>query len=330
MKVFLADSRHTSLAFPESDFYDKFRSANRDGVSFVQFPEIADTVLIFEKWSYKTWDYIGELSGCDLVRRFSHKLLVINYDDAARGFLPGLYTSLPRPAFDADMHRACCYPETINEYCELADVAGLSAEPDIFCSFRGKVEHIRLRRDLTRRYARDARFVFTEVKGELHDHPRDECLLYAEEIRRSKFVLCPCGWAPVTYRLFETMAMGRCAVVISDDWVPIADIPWHDCILRVPERDVPKLTQILEEYAPRAKQMGQLARHIWEEKFSPTNRFREYMRVAVLLNKSRPKFSLQELKTRWSSHEFYRQHGWTLPQRFQSRLRREWSRLTNK
>jgi len=51
---------------------------------------------------------------------------------------------------------------------------------------------------------------------------------YAKAILNSQFVLCPAGWGPATYRLFETMEMGRVPVTLSDEWVPPPGPRWDE------------------------------------------------------------------------------------------------------
>jgi hypothetical protein len=43
--------------------------------------------------------------------------------------------------------------------------------------------------------------------------------------QRSKFVLCPRGVGVSSMRFFESMAMARSPVILSDEWVPLPNIP---------------------------------------------------------------------------------------------------------
>ena len=64
---------------------------------------------------------------------------------------------------------------------------------------------------------------------------------YVQVMGRSKFVLCPPGAGPASFRIFETMFSGRVPVIVSDLWVPPAGPDWKNCALTVKERDVHKL-----------------------------------------------------------------------------------------
>ena len=85
------------------------------------------------------------------------------------------------------------------------------------------------------------------TRTQFHNHSAEEKREYVQDILLSKFVLCPRGWSPATYRLFEVMELGRCPVIISDDWVPIDGVPWQDCCLVIRQKDVASCANILGE-----------------------------------------------------------------------------------
>lgn len=68
-------------------------------------------------------------------------------------------------------------------------------------------------------------------------------------MRRSIFTLCPAGYGRWTFRMAQSISRGSIPVVLSDGYVlPFADrIPWDDLIVRVPERNVGKVPQILRK-----------------------------------------------------------------------------------
>ena len=91
---------------------------------------------------------------------------------------------------------------------------------------------------------------------------------YAKAILDSQFVLCPAGWGPATYRLFETMEMGRVPVILSDEWVPPPGPRWDEFSIRVPENRAGEISAILSNYSDRHEIMGRLARSSWEQWFA--------------------------------------------------------------
>ena len=86
---------------------------------------------------------------------------------------------------------------------------------------------------------------------------------------RSKFVLCPAGAGPASFRIFETLSAGRVPVILSDLWVPPSGPAWKDCAVFVKERDVDKIGGILEKEEERFPRMARAAREEMERWFAP-------------------------------------------------------------
>jgi glycosyltransferase involved in cell wall biosynthesis len=91
---------------------------------------------------------------------------------------------------------------------------------------------------------------------------------FIDSILEAKFSLCPRGNGAGSYRLQESMALGRAPVIISDDWVPVAGLDWERFAIFVAEKSLPDLPDILREHEPRWKEMGDLAKQIYESHFS--------------------------------------------------------------
>ena len=105
------------------------------------------------------------------------------------------------------------------------------AKPEWLFSFRGTDLSHPIRRKLFRYFSTHPRAKMVRNRTQFHSHSVKEKQDYVDDILSSKFVLCPRGWSPSTYRLFEVMELGRCPVIISDDWVPIHGVPWQDCCI---------------------------------------------------------------------------------------------------
>lgn len=87
---------------------------------------------------------------------------------------------------------------------------------------------------------------------------------YQSEIARSVFCLCPRGWAPWSPRLVESVALGCVPVVIADDIrlpFPTA-VNWSEISIRVAEKDVEKLGEILEHVA--ATNLSVIQKNLWD------------------------------------------------------------------
>ena len=92
---------------------------------------------------------------------------------------------------------------------------------------------------------------------------------YAEKLGRSSFVLCPRGRGAGSIRLFEALQVGRCPVVISDDWLPPPFVDWASCSIIVPESRVLEIPRILRDREGESVALGHEARLVWERLFSP-------------------------------------------------------------
>jgi len=96
---------------------------------------------------------------------------------------------------------------------------------------------------------------------------------YAQTIASSRFVLCPRGAGSGSIRLFEVMQAGVAPVLISDDYLLPAHVPWDTFLIRIAERDIARLPELLEPYADSAVERGSLARQAWLEYFAPEKEF---------------------------------------------------------
>jgi hypothetical protein len=115
---------------------------------------------------------------------------------------------------------------------------------------------------------------------------------YVDTILKSAFVLCPRGYGPSSYRLYEAMRLGRCPVVISDEWAPPAGVNWKDFVLHVRERDVALLPTVLNQAACSAEERGAAARSEWIRCLSDEVVFSHIVSAAeCLLGQSRPRLS---------------------------------------
>ena len=70
--------------------------------------------------------------------------------------------------------------------------------------------------------------------------------LYNRILLSSRFSLCPSGSGPNSIRFWESLAVGAIPILLSDTLdLPPHDL-WKDAILRVPEKDVEKIPEMLQ------------------------------------------------------------------------------------
>jgi hypothetical protein len=55
---------------------------------------------------------------------------------------------------------------------------------------------------------------------------------------------------------------------LSDEWVPLPNVPWEQFSIRVSESDWAKIPEILKGHERNAEQFGLRARKVWESHFS--------------------------------------------------------------
>lgn len=320
LRYYVATTGDTALAHASAEFGPRFIAANRDarGVGIVDRPDAADIVVLFEAWSLKLQDYAEQLSRCRFLNEFAARVMVVNYDDAGTAFLPGCYTSLTPRTFDSRRHRPSCYPKAYNPLVETMAARRSAHDARWLCTFRGNTRHQPVRRRILAELAGAAGFRITDPGIVFHAHDQASHLQYLEEIAESDFVLCPRGESPSTYRLFEVMQMGRCPVIIADDWLPIAGVDWDGCSVRIRERDLANVPRLLGGRRHEARALGERARTVWELYFGEETKFRLYAAQLAELHAIRAASGgndLESLRRHWRSREFRWQRGWTLPQR---------------
>jgi len=166
------------------------------------------------------------------------------------------------------------------------------------------------------------------IETMFHSHSVKEKQEYVDDILLSKFVLCPRGWSPVTYRLFEVMELGRCPVIISDDWVPVNRVPWQECSIVIKESDVAYCADILTQQESNAERLGRAAREVWESHFADAAKFREMLDFIIELRDKRGD-NCRDFRERWSSWRFYYCNKWLPHQRLAKRIGRTFESMQN-
>ena len=210
-------------------------------------------------------------------KKYHEKTFLFDVGDLTLPFLPGLYASLRKSYHSPGRTRTGYYlrldenpciafrppPE---EYRYLACFVGSLANHPVRSELKRRASNKLLIED-TSDFAQRMLYMSPEEKQQgFWPH-------YAEIMASSAFALCPRGRGPGSIRLFEAMQMGRCPVILADEWVYPHRIDWPTCSVTVAEADIPHLDEILESYKPRAAELGLQARKEWEKYYSPDVRF---------------------------------------------------------
>jgi hypothetical protein len=320
MKLQFLSPAQSPLAREDSDLLARFRAfllSRPDCVEAFE-PEAADAILINEAYYQKIWRYIRKLKDDPVVGRFPHKTYTLNTDDSGKGLLRGLYTSLPASCFDPRLHRAIPFPGFAN-----ARVLPRRNEPPgprkFLAGWRGNPMSHRARGDLLRRYSGNPRFLVQGTES-WYNHPVSEQDHYVDLLRSCKFSLCPTGIGCVTFRVYESMALGVAPVIVGDDFVLPEGPDWPACSLTVRTNQLSDLETILTRREDKYLGMGERARREWERFFSPEKVYGYYARALLELMEIPGRRSRTAERRRWSSFSTYWKHRWTLLHRLQHRL----------
>jgi hypothetical protein len=236
----------------------------------------ADAVLFVDLQQHPDDIFLRVLRRHPLVRRYPGRVYVYDERDYPFVTFPGVYVS-GTPRF------AKGRPVVGGAYPSLPTTMRLDdRSPDLLFSFSGARTHpVRsavLGLEHPRSFVRDTSAInfFSWVNNagnDLHIAARSE---YAAIVSRSKFVLCPRGHSPSSFRLYETLSAGRVPVVISDDWLAPPRIEWQSCVVRVLERDVSRIPVLLDALEPRWPQMASAAARTFDDHFSPSRLWHHY------------------------------------------------------
>jgi hypothetical protein len=231
----------------------------------VEDPGDADLVLFVET-STAAGPYFEHVRRHPVYRRHRARSYLFSSTDRVVPFLPGVYASLERrwhwPSWTRSGHYLGVREESGRTY-------DPSSSPSLLFSFVGAGNAHPVRRRILRLEHRDALLVDSDSeRGPEPVGAEDYATRYVQAIGDSAFVLCPRGGGTATFRLFETMMLGRAPVIVSDGWVPPDGPDWPSFSLRVGESDVDRIPALLEGRRSSARELGAAARAAWVDWFS--------------------------------------------------------------
>ena len=216
-------------------------------------PDSADFLLFVDSDEH----YLGDVLRSPLFKRNHDRSYVHNVNDAASPVVPGMYPDLPGPLRRPEVQLGAFYLRCFDNQALLA--RDDARKPKYLYSFVGDINTApQVRGKILALPKKDALLV-NRSSG-----LRDDDLDYVGTLRDSKFVLCPRGRGPTSWRFYETMMAARVPVIVSDEWVPARDIDWVSCALRVAESDIDSIPALLAANESRAEEMGRRAREEWE------------------------------------------------------------------
>jgi hypothetical protein len=275
-------------------------------------PDSAELVILLETCSYKTQHDIPWYRQLPYLQE-PLKLCCINYEDGPPGFLPGLYSSLESYRFEPSLHISWPHLRLPNELAELPLHDAGTTEDEFLFVFAGACSHP-FRQKLFDQ-VKSGKRASVRLVNKWYNHDDADKRRYVDDIRRSKFVLCPRGLASYSHRIVETLAMGRVPVVIADDWVPFS-IEETGYYVQIREADVAKIESLLTAIEPVYESYRRAAGDVYRKYFAPEVRYSAAInRLCQLQSERLADLDLATLTRRWSTRAFYHSNGWCLEQR---------------
>jgi hypothetical protein len=226
----------------------------------------------------------------------------VNYLDVPYGFLPGVYTSLARHRFDPAIHRSLpswSFPNVLIDGAEPSS----PDHADLLFSFLGNPDSNQVRLRLIRTLGGETGRWDVRAAGCTYDTlHRSDFESYIALVHRSRFVLCPAGYAAYSHRIIETLALGRVPVVIADDWVPFS-IAEEGYFVRIKERDIAGIPELLARLDYRMYHRRALA--VYHKYFRREVRLSVILNQIVALYRANPRpFQPDAIQDRWNSLPF--------------------------
>ena len=268
--------------FPKS-LYNSIADEAREWVSrcgsdtwtLVTSPAEAVMTLFLEQHSHDDPLFLQVWGEARQARRNRRKAVFLYHDvDTAFPLVAGLYPSLERRFHVAGICETWCYVTQLRENRGIQYTSPTGDERYLY-SFVGNVMTHPVRRRIVA--LRDGRALLHASESYIGDDlltPKVEYFdCFSEAIRDSKFVLCPRGISPTSYRLLEAMKAGRVPVIVSDAW-PLPHGPaWSEFSLVIPEARVDEIPSRVREVEAQSAAMGRAARNAWENWYSRDARF---------------------------------------------------------
>lgn len=296
MKVFILSAykaSHLNFAFQnirKSSTYDPFKK-----YFLVDNPEIAD-LIIFVEHHIGEDPYFFQVLKHPTCKRYKNKCYLYHDADKQLTFIPTISPSVCNSNFNKRMHHPYHYLEQISYNPHIEYVPNKIYEKKYLFSFIGASRtYPRVREKIIECFQGDININDTKDYNswELEENERNLYFeKYAKVSFQSKFILCPRGIGPSSYRLYESMKMGIAPVIISDDWAEYEEIDWKSCSIRIKENEVSQIENILNSRENEYLELGINARKNYEKYISFENQFHLLSEAAARLHTMRKDVSV--------------------------------------
>jgi hypothetical protein len=212
-----------------------------------------------------------------LYRAHPEKSAIYSEDDEYLPLLPGVYCSASIDQHSRSGRTFTWSYASANGRIGNPYIAQTSTEKSLLFSFQGGSTSL-LRKRMYRLEFNRSDVLIEDTSAYRHwdlSRPNREQLqrAYAKTLAASTFVLCPRGAGTGSIRLFEVMQAGVAPVLISDHYPLPPHVPWDTFLLRIAEKDIARLPQLIEPHLASSAERGRLARQAWLDHFAPQHDF---------------------------------------------------------
>ncbi|MEZ7503910.1 exostosin family protein [Flavobacterium sp. Arc2] len=250
-------------------------------------PEVADLIIFVE---HHPWSdpYFFQVLQHSLYKKYKKKCYLYHDSDINLTFIPTISPSICVSHFNKKLHFSYHYLEQIslNPYVEF--IPNKIIEKKYLFSFMGASRtYPKVRENIIKIFQGDENVLDTNNSNswELDEKERDLYFQnYAKILFQSKFILCPRGIGPSSYRQYESMKMGIAPVIISNEWIENKAIDWKSCSIRIKEKDVSEIHNILKNREKDFLELGINARKNYEQFLSFENQFHYLSEAAAELH----------------------------------------------
>jgi hypothetical protein len=224
-------------------------------------------VILFVETSWAAGYYFERVRRHPVYRSYPGRSYLFSATDKVVPFLPGVYASIEASWYWPSWTRSGVYPGVKEGGAFVFDP---NRSPTKLFSFVGAGTGHEIRAHVLGLDSADA--ILIDSSGvqppPVPDGDDPYTARYIESLRDSAFVICPRGGGSSSFRLFETLMMGRVPVIVSDPWVAPVGPDWVRFSLRVAESEVESIPQLLRDRSAEAGAMGKAAREAWQEWFA--------------------------------------------------------------
>lgn len=296
MKIFIL------TAFPVNEENFAFQNIKKSSLSdpykrykLVDNPEIAD-IIIFVEHHPANDPYFFQVLKHPLYKKYKKKCYLYHDNDIHLTFLPTISPSICKTSFNKRLHHPYHYIEQISSNSYVKHNSNkINEKRYLFCFLGASRTYPKVRGQIIKLFQGDKNVCDTSSSNswELNDKERDIYFKnYAQILLQSKYILCPRGIGPSSYRQYESMKMGIAPVIISDEWIKPFGIDWNSCSIRIKEADVDKIDVILNDRENNYKQLGINAKKNYEKFMSFETQFHFLSEAASKLHSLRKEVSI--------------------------------------